>query len=224
LVEFLSAAGETRLKNLNWNATDFLVTQLNAAPDLGAFSEELSSWTVRFAAATEHNLTGTSRPDLLVGTAGVDYLYGRDGNDILLGKGGDDYLSGGAGADTYVFGKGSGQDTVYNHDGEAIGTHADTILLSEGIASTDVTLTRQYEDLIISLNGSADSLRVQNYFNTDGESSYVVENLKFADGMVWDVATVKTKVLTATYLFTPPLKTPAARPPRATHRGPEVQD
>ena len=216
LVEFMSAAGEARLTNLGWNATEFLVTQLNAAPDLGAFSEELSSWTVRLAGAGEHDLTGTSRPDLLVGTAGVDYLYGRDGNDILLGKGGNDYihaengndvidggtgndyLNGGTGADTYVFGKGSGQDTVYNYDGEAVGTNADTILLGTGIATTGVTLIRSSDDLIISLNGSDDSLRVQSYFYTDGASSYVVENLKFADGTVWDVATIKTKVLTAT--------------------------
>jgi len=45
---------------------------------------------------------------------------------------------------------------------------------------------------------SGDSLRVQNYFTTDGASSYVVENLKFADGTVWDVTTVKAKVLIST--------------------------
>ena len=110
LVEFLSAAGETRLKNLNWNATDFLVTQLNAAPDLGAFSEELSSWTVRLAASTEKNLTGTSRPDLIVGSAGADTIRVGDGNDIVLAKGGDDVIDGGEGND--VIDGGDGNDTI----------------------------------------------------------------------------------------------------------------
>ncbi|MBG8766749.1 calcium-binding protein, partial [Neisseria meningitidis] len=43
-------------------------------------------------------------------------LYGNDGNDTLIGGAGNDYLEGGSGSDTYVFGKGFGQDTVYNYD------------------------------------------------------------------------------------------------------------
>ncbi len=194
LVEFVSAYGYGRLGELGWSATYFLVTQLNAASNLGAFSEELSSWTVRLAAATEHNLTGTSRPDLLVGTNAADSLYGRDGNDVLVAKGGDDYLSGGMGADTYVFGKGSGQDTVYNYDNDAVGTNADTILLGAGITTSGVALTRQFDDLIITLLGTDDSLRVQSYFNNDGASSHVVENIRFANGTIWNVDTVKSMV------------------------------
>ena len=61
-----------------------------------------------------------------------------------------------------------------------------------------MTLTRTSDDLIIGINGSDDTLRVQSYFNTDGASSYVVENLKFADGTVWSYATVKSKLSTGT--------------------------
>ncbi|HFC7817673.1 TPA: hypothetical protein ACFOZK_002215, partial [Neisseria meningitidis] len=43
-------------------------------------------------------------------------LYGNDGNDTLIGGVGNDYLEGGSGSDTYVFGKGFGQDAVYNYD------------------------------------------------------------------------------------------------------------
>ncbi|AON56073.1 calcium-binding protein [Herbaspirillum seropedicae] len=143
-------------------------------------------------------LYGGNGNDNLQGNEHNDTLYGDAGNDTLDGGTGNDYLRGGTGADTYVFAKGSGQDTVYNYDGEAVGTNADTILLSAGIDTTDVTLTRQSDDLIISLNGSDDSLRVQSYFNTDGASSYVVENLKFADGTVWNYATVKANLSTAT--------------------------
>ncbi len=110
LVEFLSAAGEARLKSLNWNAIDFLVTQLNNAPDLGTFGEELTSWTVRLAGATDNNLTGTSRPDLLVGSAGADTIRTGDSNDIILAKGGDDVIDGGAGDD--VIDGGDGNDTI----------------------------------------------------------------------------------------------------------------
>ncbi|MCW5322943.1 calcium-binding protein [Verminephrobacter aporrectodeae subsp. tuberculatae] len=107
LVEFLSAAGETRLAKLGWNATEFLTTQLNTTTDLGAFSKELSSWTVRFAASSEHRLAGTSRPDLIVASAGDDNIRGFDGNDILIGKAGDDTVDGGKGDDIVLGGAGN---------------------------------------------------------------------------------------------------------------------
>jgi len=216
LVEFLSAFGEVKLAMLGWKATEFLVSRLNAAPGLAAFSEELSSWTVRFAGPSEHNLTGTSRADLLVGSDGTDNVYGRDGNDVLVGKGGNDSLSGdagndtldggsgndslsgGAGADVYLFGKGSGQDSISNYDSDAVGVNADTIQLGAGIGTDGVTLSRQSDDLVIRINGSDDSLRVSSYFNNDGASGYLVENLKFANGTVWNYAAVKANLSTAT--------------------------
>ena len=249
LVEFLGTAGDTRLGNLSWNATDFLIYQLNSAADLGPFSEALRNLTVHFASSTEHNITGTSRPDLLVGTAGGDYLYGRDNNDTLIGGGGgdylqcddgndiasggnsndilyggngndnlqgnehndtlcgdagndtldggsgDDYLSGGSGADVYLFGRGAGQDIIYNYDGDAVGTNLDTILLAGSINAMGLRLTRQADDLVISLDDSHDRLCVQHYFSNDSATNYVVENLEFSDGTIWDVATIKSKVL-----------------------------
>jgi Ca2+-binding RTX toxin-like protein len=143
-------------------------------------------------------LYGGNGNDSLQGNENNDTLNGDAGNDTLDGGSGNDYLSGGTGADVYLFGTGSGQDTVYNYDSDAVGTNADTVLLGSGIATTGVTLTRSSNDLIILLNGSDDSLRVQSYFDTDGASSYVVENLKFADGTVWNYATVKANLSTAT--------------------------
>jgi Ca2+-binding RTX toxin-like protein len=139
-----------------------------------------------------------TQSNLLFGGTGDDYLYGGNGNDTLDGGAGNDVLDGGTGADVYFFGKGSGQDTINNYDYDTVGTNADTILLGAGIATTGVTLTRSWNDLIIHINGTNDSLRVQSYFLSEGASSYVVENLKFADGTVWNVATIKTKVLEST--------------------------
>ncbi len=210
LVEFISAYGHRRLAELGWNATEFLITQLNRAPDLGAFTEELSSWTVRLAAPTEHNLTGTSRPDLLVGTNAADYLYGRDGNDVLVGKEGNDNLYGGAGndtleggagndylvgnegSDTYVFNSGWGQDTIYNYDTTA--GRSDVIEFGSGIAATDVIATRSGDDLILSLRNGTDKVTVQSYFNSDATGPYRIDQVRFADGTSWDVAAVKTLV------------------------------
>lgn len=70
--------------------------------------------------------------------------------------------------------------------------------MAAGLTTGDITVTRSSDDLIIAIKGTNDTLRVQSYFSTDGTSSYVVENLRFADGTNWDVATVKAKAMLPT--------------------------
>ncbi len=144
-------------------------------------------------------LYGIAGDDNLQGNEHNDKLYGDAGNDTLDGGSGDDYLSGGTGVDVYLFGKGSGHDTLYNYsyDPEAPSiANTDTILLGAGIATTDVVFRREADDLIIQINGTDDNLRVQNYFFTDGASSYTVKNITFANGMTWNYATVKSNLFT----------------------------
>ncbi|MBB3221963.1 beta strand repeat-containing protein [Pseudoduganella umbonata] len=136
--------------------------------------------------------------DVLSGGTGNDDLYGEAGADRLDGGAGKDYLAGAAGADVYLFGKGSGQDTVYNYDSDAVGANADKVLLGAGIATTGITLLRSYNDLVLKINGTDDQLTVQGYFSSDATTASVVETIQFADGTIWNVATVKSKVLAAT--------------------------
>jgi Ca2+-binding RTX toxin-like protein len=205
LIEFLSAAGETRLKNLNWNATDFLISQISNLPDLGAFTEELSSWTVRFAASTEHKLTGTVRSDILLGTAGADLLYGGLGDDVLIGKGGtdvleggsgndildggtgNDILNGGSGDDIYVFNKGSGADTII----EQSSTTQDILRLGNGLEMTDTLVERIGNSMRLSW-GNGDSVLLQDYFSS---TSYRVERIEFADGTVWGIEELMPRLI-----------------------------
>ncbi|MEO5340557.1 MAG: putative Ig domain-containing protein [Magnetococcus sp. MYC-9] len=188
LIEFLSAAGETRIKNLQWNAIGFLTTQLNNVPELGAFGEELSRWTVRLAASTEHNLSGTSRPDLLVGTVADDTLNGGNGADMLAGGAGNDTLKGGLDNDTYPFGIGAGQDTIYDYDTTA--GNVDTVQMA-GRLPEEVTLNRRISgiqvtnDLLLSLNGTTDTLTVANHFSG---SSHKIERVAFDNGTLWSAA------------------------------------
>ncbi|MCS4511048.1 calcium-binding protein [Xylophilus ampelinus] len=143
-------------------------------------------------------LYGGAGNDVILGGVGNDYLSGEDGNDTLDGGAGNDYLGGGSGSDTYLFGKGSGQDTVYNYDSYALGTDADTVQLGEGIGIADVVLARSGDDLVISLKGTDDRLDIQSYFDQDATTGCAFENLRFDDGTVWDTATIVAKFLTGT--------------------------
>ena len=99
------------------------------------------------------------------------------------------------GNDVYLFGRGSGTDTISAYD-TTVGK-VDAIELGAGVLGSDITLKREGEALVLSINGSADTLWVSHYFNNDATGGYQVEQIRFADDTVWDMAVVKAKVLAA---------------------------
>ncbi len=153
-----------------------------------------TKFTADMLAAARYN--GTAGADVLQGNAEANYLEGLDGNDTLLGGAGDDVLDGGAGNDvlyggssgyasnagagndTYLFGRGSGQDTIHDYDTTA--GNIDTIRLV-GLNLSDVTLKRDGNDFLISVKGTSDVLRVADW---GLGSAYRIERLQFADGSV----------------------------------------
>ncbi|MBT9527736.1 MAG: hypothetical protein IV105_20965, partial [Rhizobacter sp.] len=133
-------------------------------------------------------VVGTPQDDFLAGEDGNDTLIGLEGNDTLEGRAGNDLLDGGTGADTYVFGRGDGQDTVLSFpDGQQ-----DRLRLGNGIGLSDVDVQMQGSDLILTLQGSSDSVRIANYFNFAPQDRL---NIQFADGAVWDGLAIDRKLM-----------------------------
>jgi Ca2+-binding RTX toxin-like protein len=139
-------------------------------------------------------LFGGNGNDSVLGGDGADTLYGDAGADVLDGGAGNDQVYGGDGADSYRFGIGSGVDIVQNYDGDALGVNADSLVLGAGVTPAGLSVTRLYDNLILKINGTTDQLTVNNYFITDATTSYAIETIRFADGTVWDINTVKVKV------------------------------
>jgi Ca2+-binding RTX toxin-like protein len=142
------------------------------------------------------SLSGTIADDVLIGGAGNDTLYGSSGNDVLDGGAGNDRLDGGDGDDTYLFGIGSGQDTVY-YTYESRAGKRDTVKLI-GLNANDVTLSRESSDLIVRINGTQDSLRINYHFISEATAGYQIDRIQFADGSHWDQEEIKLQVLKAT--------------------------
>jgi Ca2+-binding RTX toxin-like protein len=131
--------------------------------------------------------------DIILGGAGNDVLSGEMGDDFLNGGVGNDTLQGGEGSDVYLFDRGWGRDIVNNYD---LSTgKLDTIQFAAGILAADITIARNGNNLILSMVGTADQLTVTGYFDSDAAGVYKVEAIKFADGTVWDMDTVKAKVI-----------------------------
>ncbi|MBI4207825.1 MAG: hypothetical protein HY527_22630 [Betaproteobacteria bacterium] len=142
-------------------------------------------------------VTPTSGDDAITGYATDDTLSGLGGNDVIRGAGGNDTLNGGAGndtlfgeggTDTYLFARGDGQDVIDNAASDASGT-TDALSFAADILPGDITPTRGGNDLILSIQGSTDQVRIQNYF-LSGQN--VVEEIRFADGTVWTEQTILT--------------------------------
>jgi Ca2+-binding RTX toxin-like protein len=131
--------------------------------------------------------------DIMQGDAGDDSLWGEMGDDLLNGGTGNDFLQGGEGSDVYLFDREWGQDSINNYD-SSIGKR-DTIQFAAGILATDIAITRDSDNLILSMTGTGDQLTVNSYFDNDAAGDYKVEAIKFADGTVWDVETVKAKLI-----------------------------
>ncbi|KPB86565.1 Calcium binding hemolysin protein [Pseudomonas syringae pv. maculicola] len=139
-------------------------------------------------------LSGEEGNDLLQGGAGNDILNGGAGNDVLDGGAGNDRLDGGAGDDTYLFGKGSGQDTIY-YANETRAGKVDQVKLV-GLNAADVSVVREGYDLVIRINGTTDTLRVMYHFMSDATAGYQIDRIEFADGSNWDQSAIKAQVLT----------------------------
>ena len=151
-----------------------------------------STLTYEQLLAKGFDLTGTDNDDQITGTNMADRIVAGDGADVLRGGLSDDTLDGGVGADrliggqgddTYLFGPGAGQDTIVEFQGSL-----DAIRMAPGMAPSDVVVTRNNNDLVLSLTGGADQLTVSLYFLA---SPFQIELAQFADGTVWDRAFIE---------------------------------
>ena len=79
-------------------------------------------------------LVGGNGDDELFGGNGDDELNGGAGDDILTGGAGEDILTGGSGDDTFIFGPGSGDDTITDFD-----LDNDILSLTDGLMIEEIT-------------------------------------------------------------------------------------
>lgn len=126
-------------------------------------------------------LAGAELNDVLYGGAGNDRLSAGAGNDILDGGPGNDILYGWDGDDTYIYGKGHGNDLIY--DNASAGSGYDTIEFTAGLtADSFVFLSdRNTANLILKITDTGETLTLDKWFYGN---NYQLESMKFVDGSV----------------------------------------
>ncbi|MEZ9527130.1 tandem-95 repeat protein [Enterovibrio norvegicus] len=131
-----------------------------------------------------------------VGTSGSEILEGSDFGERIDGKGGDDTLIGASGGDTYVFDVGYGNDVIVDtqartwwngRDGRE--RESDDRVLFGGLITRDiVSFSKNGDDLVITLSGYDDSLRIRNQFRDTVDG---IEHFYFDDGSSLSIANVE---------------------------------
>jgi len=164
-------------------------------------------------------LSGGDGDDLLLGGDGDDGtahwsqtydnngggIYGGLGNDVLDGGPGTDFMEGGIGNDTYRFGRGYGADIVNNFDlwwgttQAQADAETDVLVFNADVLPGEVTARRSANHLLLSINGTTDSIRITGYFQGDTtQNPTSIDEVRFDDGTVWTRTMLRTRVLEGT--------------------------
>lgn len=158
----VAAAGDVVTENAN-EGTDMVQSSITYT--LGANTENL---TLTGIAAI--NGTGNTLDNQVIGNSANNTLSGANGNDILRGSLGNDTVNGGSGNDTFLFGRGAGQDLVQDNSGSA-----DKMLFDGGINPLDLVISRQANDLWLSIHGSTDYVTVQNWYTSSSNRTETIQ-------------------------------------------------
>ena len=157
-IELFEFADGTKMTSDDWFNTSLVITGSGIISDYdGGYGE---------------------RNTTLIGSAADDTINGYSGNDVLDGKEGNDCLYGGYGNDTYKFGIGYGHDTINEQNKNSNG---DKVVFGDGIDTNDIILSRAGNDMILTINGTEDSLRTVNQYC---DSYYRIESFEFANNTV----------------------------------------
>lgn len=145
------------------------------------------------------DVAGTGFSDSLSGAEGDDYIDAYDGDDTLSGDEGDDFLVGGLGGDTYLYSAGQGDDDIVEELEETSADEADVLVFGAGIETQDVTLSKDSDDLVLTIDGGG-SVRLRGQLGAaDSEEfpSGEVEEVRFADNTIWTSQDLREMVFTA---------------------------
>jgi Ca2+-binding RTX toxin-like protein len=183
----LSINGTTDKMTLAGWANPFNGTQIDRVEFADGTVWNAATLQAKAATGTAGNdyLRGSIGNDVLLGLGGNDLIEALDGEDVLDGGTGNDTLRGDLGNDTYVFGRGYGVDLVQDAGGTA-----DTIQLAPGILASDVSLLRNGNDLLLSIDQSPTHLQMS--------SAASIERITFNDGTIWDAAAIASHTVVGT--------------------------
>ena len=118
---------------------------------------------------------------IATGTASADTIDGSSRDDVIEGLAGDDTIDGNGGSDIYLWSLGDGNDTI---TGSSEAPENNTLKFTD-LASSDVTLSRDGDNLLATVNSSGEFITIEDQFSRySASSAYGVGQIVFSDDVV----------------------------------------
>jgi Ca2+-binding RTX toxin-like protein len=166
-------------------------------------------------------LDGGDGNDILDGGYGSDVLIGGDGNDTIglgqydmsgssgslpigttfygnkiTGGKGDDTIYGSNYGDIYNFNAGDGKDIIYEQSlTSSSELYTDRIVFGDLINTSNIILNSSGSDLIVTFQGSSDSITLKNQLNG---GTAQIDRFVFKDGTIWSQSEINNRALVKT--------------------------
>jgi Ca2+-binding RTX toxin-like protein len=172
-----------------------------------------SAWSPNFWTTAVPTISGEDGNDVILGGANDYYLFGGPGADVIYGGPGMEVVAGGPGRDVYLFGRGSGIDQAgfdYMSGTGALGSaDRDVVRVLDGVAPSDILVRRistgdfggQTSDGLRLIIRGTDDVFIDPYFFVGGRTDHasrIVDEVRFSDGTLWNVATLRLLALEGT--------------------------
>jgi Ca2+-binding RTX toxin-like protein len=175
-----------------------------------------SAWTPNYWTTASPTIWGEDGNDVILGGLHDYYIHGGPGRDVIYGGAGTEVMYGGAGRDVFVFGRGSGRDEAGPEYTQLVNGQwfipegdRDILALLPGVAPEDVQVRRgpfwhnpgvSWGLMELTIVGTGDVFLDSSFFSGDRTDSggRSIEEVRFADGTVWDVATLRLKGIEGT--------------------------
>lgn len=166
---------------------DMVIEEVN-----GGVDRVESTVSYSLSAHVEHlTLRGTSAING-TGNALDNEVRGNDASNVLDGGSGNDALLGQGGADIYLFGRGSGRDTVFDSESDG---ETDTIQFDSTVTAEDVEVYRNGYNLELAISGTTDELTLLSFFDSP---DYGRKLVRFADSTVWSSDELNARAVVGT--------------------------
>lgn len=176
----------------------FLVQNVVAGLDIAGSSLPIADVVQALGQSTD-----TLRVDSGDGTVtGTNSDGATGGTDILVAGATTTLMIGASGFDNYILGRDFGSVIVRDAEPAGQGAQEDDVLRFASHRSNEVTATREGLDLVISVIGTSQVVRIENQFDerlpsfsfVDQGIDWGVREIVFADGVVWTIQDIARAV------------------------------
>jgi Ca2+-binding RTX toxin-like protein len=167
---------------ISWSSSDMVGTQTVA---LSNYYTGYNGYGSNDGLVIGQAIRDTVGNQSIAGSPSDDVIADGVGGDTLNGGGGHDTLYGDVGNDTFVFGHGSGYDTIVASND---GVHLNTLAFTADVSAADVSVVRPNtgNDLELILNDSGEAILLPNYLADTANQA--VQSVTFTNGTTWTAA------------------------------------